>query len=128
MQRNRTKYLKLLGGALLVAAMPGIVVPAIAADAPAATTQAKTEEVSLTVVARDGVKSENPAVGQLDLGAVDSFSKPKIEQDFILRNDRKAPITVGRLQPTCGCTSVILGEGTEATKTLAPGEEVKVRV
>lgn len=128
MQRTRSNYLTLLGGALMVATWP-VSAPRAMAQPPAAaaTAPAAVEELALTVLARDGVKSDNPSIGQLDAGTIDPLSKPKIEQDFILRNDRKAPITIGRLQPTCGCTSVILGEGTETTKTLAPGEEVKVR-
>ena len=126
MQKTRLNYFTLLSGAFLVAAVP-LFTPHVVAQPYAGTTTAPVEELGLTVVATGGVKSENPSIGQLDAGTIDSFSKPKIEQDFILRNDRKAPITIGRLQPTCGCTSVILGEGTDTTKTLAPGEEVKVR-
>ncbi len=136
MQPTRFNSLKLLGGALIAAALP-ISMPRVGAEsvpvlvtpvpAPSVTVPIPAEILALTVVARDGVKSDKPAIGQLDAGTVDSLSKPTIEQDFILRNDRKTPITIGRLQPTCGCTSVLLGEGGETTKTLAPGEEIKVR-
>lgn len=106
---------------------------ALAVDSPVIAAEtvsylAQSEALGLTVVAGNGVVSEQPSVGKLDVGAVDALSTPKVEKDFVLRNDRQAPITIGRLQPTCGCTSVLLGEGTETTKTLAPGEEVKVRM
>lgn len=92
---------------------------------PPAGTQSKTP---LTVVADAGVKNDGPAVGMVDFGAVDSLSKPDIAHDFTLRNDNKTPVSIVSLQPTCGCTSVLLGEGNETAKTLAPGEQVKVHV
>lgn len=83
---------------------------------------------TLTVVASDGVQTDAPASGLLEAGAIDPIETPKLEHDFLLRNDGKAPVTIARLQPTCGCTSVLLGENNAATQTLAPGEQVKVRV
>ncbi len=118
----RLAVIGVLGGAFFVSA------PIWAAPQSPTLQLAQAEAVVLTVVARDGVTSEQTSVGKWDVGAIDSLSMPKVEKDFILRNDAKAAITIGRLQPTCGCTSVLLGEGTDTTKTLAPGEEVKVRM
>jgi hypothetical protein len=110
-------------------AVPAAALPPAVAEPPAGqAVQTPAAAPMLTVVAIDGVKAEEPGVGKLDFGAVDSLQNAKVEHDFILRNDTREPITIGRLQPTCGCTSVLMGEGNETTKTLAPGEEVKARV
>ncbi|MBV9864582.1 MAG: DUF1573 domain-containing protein [Abitibacteriaceae bacterium] len=113
-------------------AVPGLIAPANA-DAPVNVVgnqiaQVQAAVAKLTVVATDGVKAEEPSVGVLDKGIVDLLDAKSIEHDFILRNDTKAPITIDRLQPTCGCTSVLLGEGNDLPKTLAPGEQAKVHV
>ncbi len=113
--------LNLIGCGLLLGLLPTLSIPAGAAD-----TKAALSALGLTVVAVDGVKSRSATVGVLESGAVDSLTHSTIEHDFTLRNDSKAPIVIGRLQPTCGCTSVLLGEAKETTKTLAPGEQVKV--
>ena len=132
-QANHQGHLKLIGYGLLLGAVPALTALA-SADAPTPNAPvvvqvqpAATENATLSVVAADGVKSDAPSVGKLDLGAVDSLAMPKIEHDFVLRNNGKAPLTIERIQPTCGCTSVLMGEK-ETTKTLAPGEEVKVHV
>src|SRR5438045_1365829 len=107
MRMNLTRVARmaavLAGGALAFGT------PAHAETVRLAQAQAPAELLGLTVVAKDGVTSDQASVGRVDMGAVDSLSTPKVEKDFVLRNDRKAPITIGRLQPTCGCTSVLLG-------------------
>jgi LEA14-like dessication related protein len=119
MQKNIWKIAALCAMLSPVAALPSVVAQE--------QKQEEKQETTLTVVAGNGIVNEGPMVGKLDMGAVDALVTPKIERDFVLRNNGKAPITIGRLQATCGCTSVLLGEKNETTKTLAPGEEIKVR-
>ncbi|HVF09203.1 MAG TPA: DUF1573 domain-containing protein [Abditibacteriaceae bacterium] len=116
--------------------MPAFLTPAGADEVPppvapppvAPTPVAPGEAVplKLTVLAVDGVKSEEPSAGVLNYGALDLLTTSTIEHEFTLRNDNKVPVRIVRLQATCGCTSLLLGEGEEASKTLAPGEQVKV--
>lgn len=124
--------LKLLGCGLLVGTAGKLIAP-VNADAPVNAGGNQTAQVvvalpKLTVVANDGIKNEEPSIGVLDKGVVDLLDAKSIEHDFILRNDTTVPITIERLQPTCGCTSVLLGEGVDLPKTLAPGEQAKVHV
>jgi len=121
----------LLGAAALTA--PALIAPTMVPVAHAA--DEATKAPVLTVVTGDrvvwanvGTKDEDKTFGKLDAGTVDSMKVAKVDHDFVLRNDNKVPVTIGRLQPTCGCTSVILGEGKEETLTLAPGQETKIRV
>lgn len=113
--------LKLLGCGLLLGALSVLSSPTNAAE-----TTPALPAPGLTVVAADGIKSRSASVGVLESGAVDSLTHSTIEHDFTLRNDSQAPVVIARLQPTCGCTSVLLGEANETSKTLAPGEQVKV--
>ena len=51
-----------------------------------------------------------------DFGTVEEGKK--VETQFTVANDGTAPLEVTRIQPACGCTAAVIGEG-----ALAPGEE-----
>jgi len=135
MNRNYWKLrphasLKRGGRTILMCLLPALITPAGAAAAAAnpvvAVQSGQAQATGLTVVAADGVKSKEPTFGVKDFGVVDSLAVPNVEHNFILRNDSPAPVMIARLQASCGCTSVLLGEANETSKTLAPGEQVKV--
>src|SRR5688500_16324690 len=115
----------LLGCGALVCLPTQFCAPAGAAETPQIVAPQPTEPLGLTVEAGNCVKRTGPATGLLEYGTVDVMTTPKIEHDFTLRNDNRTPVTIARLQASCGCTSVLLGEDEATSKTLAPGEQVK---
>jgi len=72
---------------------------------------------------------------RFDFGTIDAFTAGAIEHVFTLRNAGTAPISVERVQASCGCTSAVLQGAADAKtetaahlpRTLAPGETVTVR-
>ena len=83
----------------------------------------------LIVVARQGVTTGPPSTGHSDFGAADPLSTPLLTPMLTLRNAGRKPITIERLQTSCGCTSALLGpEGAAFPKSLVPGEQADVRV
>lgn len=83
----------------------------------------------LTVVASDGVQRLSAGVARFDFGNVDSLASAAITHTFILANSSKTRLVIERVQPTCGCTTVLLQtkNGSSAGADLAPGEQVSLR-
>lgn len=119
---------------LLVGALPGLLLAMplspVGAASPldVAPAQVVAQGAKLTVVAGNGIQNQDPSIGVLDYNDVDLLDSSHLDHDFVLRNDNKVPIVISRLQPSCGCTTVLPGEGNELPVTLAPGGQLKIQV
>lgn len=83
----------------------------------------------LTVVPGEGIVSTQPGTAKCSLGEIDPWQETKVERVFTLRNDTRETLTLDRIQPSCGCTSVVVGgEGDGAGRPLQPGSTVPVKV
>jgi hypothetical protein len=52
----------------------------------------------------------------------------QLQHAFQLKNANQTPIIIAQIQPTCGCTSVVLGEHNDLPITLQPGESIELRI
>lgn len=84
----------------------------------------RTAASGLVVVPGERVAAPMPGSGRLDFGRVDPLRQPQIEQTFTLKNASSAPILLERIQPSCGCTTLVLGDraGSPAPKRPAGSE------
>lgn len=83
---------------------------------------------NLSVLPIDGVERVGPHTGRFDFGKADGLLRPTQIHTFVVRNDGKTPITLVRLQPSCGCTSATAGTGTLFGRKLLPGQKLEVTV
>jgi len=69
-------------------------------------------------------------VGRADFGEIDPLQTTQIERTFVLRNDTRKPLTIERLQASCGCERLTLRKGGKAVPKaiLRPGEQAEARV
>lgn len=75
-------------------------------------------------------------IASYDAGHVNALDTPKIEQTFLLKNTSAGSLTIGRVQPSCGCTTAVLAPAVGSANVdkstgpvnLAPGEEAQVKV
>jgi hypothetical protein len=95
--------------------------------APARPQSEQTPRAALTIVASGRIRSVRAGEAVYDLGSVDAFDQEIAEQDFTLRNDSSASITVVRLQSSCGCTSAFIRSAGGAI-ALAPGRQLVAHV
>lgn len=80
----------------------------------------------------------NDKSGRHDFGRVTLLDRPKIEHTFTLKNTGEQPLTITRLQSSCGCASALVQPQHQSPSVnapskaglaiLAPGEEGSVRV
>jgi len=141
----------LSASALAFAAIAVATVPASAAP-PASVTQTGAPNASpvppstLAIVATSGVTVGAPEVAGMkvakaDLGVISPTSGGTVTAVFTLRNEGSKPVTITRVQTSCGCTSaVVQPEGnaspaqaealpsTGGPVTLAPGGTASVRL
>lgn len=86
----------------------------------------------LMVVGQNGVTTSGPNAARYDFGKVDPIVRPQLEHTFTLRNQSAKPVVISRLQASCGCTGVFLGDQNvrsgNAERTVAPGEQLDVRL
>ena len=69
-----------------------------------------------------------PPTARYDFGTRAASDTGPISQTFALRNDGTAPVTVSRIEPSCGCTTAVL-DGTQTLPlALKPGQSVSVLV
>lgn len=109
---------------------PGGLLPATAPGAATAFPSRKLPFAGLRVVQAENVQALAPNQAQRDFGAVSALDTPSIEQTFTLNNSTATPLVLDRFQPSCHCTTAAV-EGAlagAALPTLAPGQEVSVRV
>lgn len=85
--------------------------PSAAADlAPRlpSTPAVRSQALHLTVVGEGASASPSLSEGHYDFGHAIALSGRRIEHTFLLRNDSDMPLHLGRLQPSCGCTSAVV--------------------
>lgn len=88
-------------------------------------------ENSLRFVPDRGTTALSPMEWQCDVGLLDRRRTPTLRRIFTLQNGGMTPVLVERLQTSCGCATVLAGQGGKARKmplTLAPGESAAVEV
>jgi len=80
---------------------------------------------SVLTVVGDGSASQ---AGRSDFGSVNTAITPRLEHTFAIRNDAAGPLTITRLQPSCGCTSAVLAGTGTLPAILQSGQQVAIRV
>src|SRR5579871_4666160 len=96
-------------------------------------------DVGLKIAATNKEKVIAPNQSVLDCGAINLLDRTGMQQTFTLFNANKTPLTVERLQPSCGCMSAVLPQpvngpaktkhpAAELPRTLAPGEQMQVQI
>lgn len=63
-----------------------------------------------------------------DFGEIRQGGAAPLTHTFLLRNDGPAPVTIGRFQPSCHCTSAAFMPQQPLPVTLAPGAQAAVQV
>lgn len=80
----------------------------------------------LTVTAGEGTVLDGPQSAHFDFGTrLESDTAPLVHV-FMLRNEAASPLTIRRLQSSCGCTTAAAGGALPLT--VAPGRTVPIRV
>jgi hypothetical protein len=84
----------------------------------------------LIISAFIGVANTPESAYHYPFGSVNSAQSSPIEHVFTLRNTTDKAVTIEKIQPTCGCTTAVLGNGAKVDlpAPLAPGASVDVRV
>lgn len=93
----------------------------VAADAPVA-------PPLLRLLAQADAKASTTATARFDFGRRSVLDTTPITHTFVLRSQSKGPLTIDRLQPSCRCTTALLEGNRGAPFTLAPGQQISVRV
>lgn len=86
---------------------------------------------SLMVVAAPGVTTlpqAAPPTARCDFDIRLASDDSPIAQTFTLRNGGAAPVTVARIEPSCGCTTAVLSGAQVLPVTLGAGQTVAVNV
>lgn len=94
-------------------------------NAPALATSAHQQPVLQFV----GASGPDRSSVQVDLGDVDPIPQPTLTQEFRLRNASSSAVRIGRLQGSCGCTSLLLDGHAVEDKPIevAAGAEVSLQ-
>lgn len=82
----------------------------------------------LTVVTGQGTTQTDATTARYDFGTRRMSDESPLEHTFTLRNAGTAPITVDRLQSSCGCTTAFLAGDQALPLTVGPGGIIPVRV
>jgi len=83
---------------------------------------------ALTIVAGSGTTRADAATARYDFGTRRLSDESPLEHLFTLRNANAGPVTVDRLQSSCGCTTASLGGDLDLPLTVGPGGLLPVRV
>ncbi len=83
---------------------------------------------ALTVVTGSGTALTDETTARYDFGTRRMSDESPLGHTFTLRNDSAAPITVDRLQSSCGCTTAFLADNHDLPLTIGPGGIVSVQV
>lgn len=109
-----------------------ICLSAVRADPPVSTPVPKpaAAPLGLTVLAGEGTENPVSTLARYSFGDASVLSTTPIKHTFRLRNDSAAPVTLERLQASCGCTSAVAGGTSPKTPpfVVASGEEVQINV
>ena len=82
----------------------------------------------LTIVTGQGTMQADAATARYDFGTRRMSDESPLEHTFTLRNAGTAPVTVDRLQSSCGCTTAFLDGDKDLPLTVGPGGIIPVRV
>ncbi len=82
----------------------------------------------LTVVTGQGTTQTDAATARYDFGTRRMSDESPLEHTFTLRNSGTAPVTVDRLQSSCGCTTAFLAGDQNLPLTVGPGGIIPVHV
>ena len=83
---------------------------------------------ALTVVTGQGTTQTDATTARYDFGTRRMSDESPLEHTFTLRNSGTAPVTVDRLQSSCGCTTAFLAGDQDLPLTVGPGGIIPVRV
>ena len=90
----------------------------------AATAREVTAKVCLRVLADQGTEILSSSIGACRVSAFRGGPPDSIAHDFRVRNDGASPVTVQRLETSCGCTSAV-ADG-NIPRVLSPGQDLAV--
>jgi peroxiredoxin len=83
---------------------------------------------AVIVITAQGTVSDGPAAAHFDFGThVESDDSPLVHV-FLLRNISSVPISLERLETSCGCTTAVAGETEALPLTIAPGQTAPIRI
>ena len=82
----------------------------------------------LTVTTGQGTTLTDATTARYDFGTRRMSDESPLEHTFTLHNDGTAPVTVDRLQSSCGCTTAFLAGNQDLPLTVGPGGIIDVRV
>ena len=91
-------------------------------------TPAYAAPAGLTIVPGQGTVRADGTTARYDFGTRRMSDESPLEHTFTLRNVGTAPITVDRLQSSCGCTTAFLAGDQDLPLTVGPGGIIPVRV
>lgn len=82
----------------------------------------------LTVVTGQGTVQADATTARYDFGTRRISDDSPLEHTFTLRNSGTTPVTVDRLQSSCGCTTAFLAGDQSLPLTVGPGGIIPVQV
>jgi hypothetical protein len=103
----------------------------VAGGAPTSSEPAAASDLAIDVIPTDGAVTTGPGLATFDFGEIRQIDSGPVEHTFTLRNANKIPVTIDRIQPSCGCTTAVIDDGSPmpaAKTTIAPGGTVHVHV
>lgn len=125
----------LLCMAAVVSLLAGPLSPLNAAPLETSPSVSAEKAVSLPVLHLTAVTDMDPshadiAMAHYAFGHTNAVTGSKIEHTFLLRNGNATPLPLDRLQPSCGCTSAVVGSGAASPHgmVIAPGQTISVHV
>jgi len=83
---------------------------------------------ALSIVTGQGTMQADATTARYDFGTRRMSDESPLEHTFTLRNTGTAPVTVDRLQSSCGCTTAFLAGDQNLPLTVGPGGIIPVRV
>jgi peroxiredoxin len=82
----------------------------------------------LTVVAGGEIEATGPGKGRWQFGEVDALTTARRTTVLTLRNGGPAPVEIGALETSCGCTGAALTHTGRNARLMKPGGSVGIRV
>ncbi len=83
---------------------------------------------ALTIVTGQGTTQADATTARYDFGTRRMSDESPLEHTFTLHNSGTAPVTVDRLQSSCGCTTAFLAGDQTLPLTVGPGGIIPVKV
>ncbi len=82
----------------------------------------------LSLLAGKGTQQTDATTGRYDFGTRRLSDASPLEHTFTLQNNSTVPVTIDRLQSSCGCTTAFLADDQSLPLTVGPGGIVPVHV